>query len=112
MRSVRVGRRLIQQTVAQLGGLDARGRLQARARHLIGTPEQPGLFDDGKQHRVVPVRLTGVRIERSRQFGDAYLALALWRGTDLADLCETLLPADKEAVPWAKMAAVFVAARL
>jgi hypothetical protein len=35
--SVRVGRRVIQQTVVQLGKLDARGRLQARslARHLI-----------------------------------------------------------------------------
>src|SRR6516165_1879364 len=45
VRSVRVGRRVIQQTVAQLGELDARGRLQARAlaRHLIGTPEQAGL---------------------------------------------------------------------
>jgi transposase len=114
VRSVRVGRRVIQQTVAQLGELDARGRLQARAlaRHLIGTPEQASLFDDGKQHLTVPVRLKGVRIERSRQFGDVYLALALWRGTGLAALCEKLLPSGKEAVPWAKMAAVLVAARL
>ena len=114
VRSVRVGRRVIQQTVAQLGELDARGRLQARAlaRHLIGTPEQAGLFDDGQQHVTVPVRLKGVRVERSRQFGDVYLALALWRGTGLADLCEPLLPSGKEAVPWAKMAAVLVAARL
>jgi transposase len=114
VRSVRVGRRVIQQTVAQLGELDARGRLQARAfaRQLIGTPEQAGLFDDGKQDLTVPVRLKGVRIERSRQFGDVYLALALWRGTGLADLCERLLPSGKEAVSWAKMAAVLVAARL
>jgi transposase len=114
VRSVRIGRRVIQQTVAQLGELDARGRLQARAlaRHLIGAPEQTGLFDDGKQHLTVPVRLKGVRIERSRQFGDVYLALALWRGTGLAALCEKLLPLGKEAVPWAKMAAVLVAARL
>ena len=114
VRSVRVGRRVIQQTVAQLGELDARGRLQAQAlaRRLIGTPEQSGLFDDGKQHMTVPVRLKGVHVERSRQFGDVYLALALWRGTGLADLCEKLLPSGKEAVPWAKMAAVLVAARL
>jgi hypothetical protein len=114
VRSVRIGRRVIQRTVAQLGELDARGRLQARAlaRHLIGEPEQAGLFDDGKQPVTVPVRLKGVRVERSRQFGDVYLALALWRGTGLADLCEKLLPSGKEAVPWAKMAAVLVAARL
>ena len=114
VRSVRVGGRVIQQTVARLGELDARGRLQARAlaRQLIGEPEQAGLFDDGKQQMTVPVRLKGVRVERSRQFGDVYLALALWRGAGLADLCEKLLPSGKEAVPWAKMAAVLVAARL
>ena len=33
-------------------------------------------------------------------------------GYGLADLCEPLLPSGKEAVPWAKMAAVLVAARL
>jgi transposase len=114
VRSVRVGRRVIQQTVAQLGELDERGRLQARAlaRHLIGMPEQAGLFDDGQQHLTVPVRLKGVRVDRSRQFGAVYLALALWRGTGLGDLCERLLPCGKEAVPWSKMAAVLVAARL
>lgn len=114
VRSVRMGRRVIQQTVAQLGELDARGRLQAQAlaRHLIGEPEQAGLFDDGKQQLTVPVRLKGVRVERSRQFGDVYLALALWRGTGLAELCEKLLPPGKEAAPWAKIAAVLVAARL
>ncbi|MBV9695892.1 MAG: IS1634 family transposase [Gammaproteobacteria bacterium] len=114
VRSVRVGGRVIQQTVAQLGELDARGRVQARAlaRQLIGEPEQSGLFDDGKQQMTVPVRLKGVRVDRSRQFGDVYLALALWRGAGLAELCERLLPSGKEAVPWAKLAAVLVAARL
>jgi transposase len=36
----------------------------------------------------------------------------LWRGTGLAELCERLLPAGKERISWAKMAAVLVAARL
>jgi transposase len=114
VRSVRVGRRVIQQTVAQLGELDAHGRLEARAfaRTLIGAPEQARLFDDDSAHVTVPVRLKGIRVERSRQFGDVYLALALWRGTGLAQLCEQLLPAGKEQVPWEKMAAVLVAARL
>jgi transposase len=114
VRSVRVGRRVIQQTVAHLGELDEHGRFEARAlaRQLIGAPEQAGLFEDGCRDVAVPVRLKGVRIERSRQFGDVYLALALWRGTGLAELCETLLPAGKERVAWEKMAAVLVAARL
>ena len=85
VRSVRIGQRVIQQTVAQLGELDAEGRLEARAlaRRLIGAPEQAALFDDGTQQQSVSVRLKGVRIERSRQFGDVYLALALWRGVGL-----------------------------
>ncbi len=114
VRSVRVGRRVIQQTVAHLGELDEHGRLEARAlaRHLIGSPEQARLFDDGSQDLPVPVRLKGIRIERSRQFGDVYLALALWRGTGLAELCAALLPVGKERVAWEKMAAVLVAARL
>jgi transposase len=114
VRSVRVGRRVIQQTVAHLGELDEHGRLEARelARRLIGAPEQAQLFDDGSAQMTVPVRLKGIRIERSRRFGDVYLALALWRGTGLAELCERLLPAGRERISWAKMAAVLVAARL
>ena len=113
VRSVRVGRRVVQQTVAQLGELDERGRIEARllSRRLIGAPEQAALFDDGSEHLTVPVRLKGLRIERSRRFGDLYLALALWRGTGLEELCGRLLPVGKERVAWAKMAAVLVAAR-
>lgn len=113
VRSVRVGRRVIQQTVAHLGELDEHGRVEARAlaRRLIGAPEQDTLFKDGSDHLTVPVRLKGIRIERSRQFGDVYLALALWRGTGLDELCERVLPIGKERIAWAKMAAVLVAAR-
>jgi transposase len=114
VRSVRVGRRVIQQTVAHLGELDEHGRVEARAlaRRLIGAPEQAQLFEDGSEHMTVPVRLKGIRIERSRRFGDVYLALALWRGTGLEELCERLLPAGKERISWSKMAAILVAARL
>jgi hypothetical protein len=113
VRSVRVGRRVIQQTVAHLGELDERGRIEARAlaRHLIGSPEQAQLFDDGSEHLTVPVRLKGIAIERSRQFGDVYLALALWRGIGLEAFCERLLPVGQERIAWAKMATVLVAAR-
>src|SRR6202045_2023709 len=113
VRSVRVGRRVIQQTVAQLGELDGRGRAEAQALapRLIGSPERAPLFDDGSEQLTVPVRLKGIRIERPRQFGDVYLALALWRGTGLEALCEQLLPIGKERIAWSKMAAVLVAAR-
>src|ERR1700722_8946312 len=113
VRSVRVGRRVIQQTVAHLGELDEHGRIESRAlaRRLIGAPEQAQLFDDGNAHETVPVRLKGIGVERSRQFGDVYLALALWRGLGLEELCERLLPLGQERISWAKMAAVLGAAR-
>ena len=105
---------MIQQTVAQLGELDEQGRLQARAlaRSLIGEPEQAALFNDGSQHQAVSVRLKGVRVERARQFGDVYLALALWRGVGLEEFCERMLPRGKEQVAWSKIASVLAAARL
>ena len=113
VRSVRIGGRVMQQTVAHLGALDERGRIEARAlaQHLVGTPERASLFDDDNEHRTVPVRLKGVRIERSRQFGDVYVALALWRGIGLEALCQHLLPVGEERVAWAKTAAVLVIAR-
>ncbi len=113
VRSVRVGGRVIQQTVTHLGELDEHGRVEARAlaRHLIGAPEQAQLFDDGSRDVAVPVRLKGIGIERSRRFGDVYLALALWRGIGLEAVCERLLPAGQERIAWSKMAAILVAAR-
>ena len=63
VRGVRVGRRVIQQTVAHLGELDERGRIEARAlaQHLIGAPERAQLFNDGSEHLTVPVRLKGIQ---------------------------------------------------
>jgi hypothetical protein len=62
--SVRVGRRVIQQTMAQLGELDEHGRVEARAlaRRLIGSHEQAQLFNDGCADLMVPVRVKGIRI--------------------------------------------------
>ena len=114
VQSVRIGRRVIQRTVAQLGELDEHGRIAARglARRLVGAPDEAPLFKDGSEHLTAPVRLQGVGVERSRQFGDVYLALALWRGVGLEELCKRLLLPGRERVAWAKMAAVLVTARL
>jgi hypothetical protein len=114
VRSVRIGRRVIQQTVAHLGELDEAGRVRARAfaRSLIGQPEQADLFDEGTGDQTVGVRLKGVRVEKTRHFGNVYLALALWRACRLDEFALAQLPTGKEEVPWEKMAAVLVSARL
>ncbi len=115
VRSVRLGRKVVQQTVAHLGELDAEGRLraQALARQFIGAAEQPALFTPPPP-AVAPVaiRLERVRAERPRRFGDVWLAWTLWQALHLDTLCCELLPAGREAVPWALMAAIQVSARL
>jgi hypothetical protein len=115
VRSVRVGRRVVQQTVAHLGELDAAGRARARtlARQVTGTGTQPELFaGPSPSDLALSVRLDRVRLERGRTFGDVWLAWTVWRALQLDGLLVRLLPPGREAVPWATMAAVLVLARL
>jgi len=116
VRSVRVGSRVRQETVATLGDLDAAGRARARAlaREVCGErARQVGLFESPDESAApVAVRLNKVRLERSRQFGDVWLGWTLWRALQLDTMFETLAPRGREEVPWSVMAAVLVLARL
>jgi len=115
VRSVRMGRKVVQQTVAHLGELDAAGRARAKAlaRTITGEREQADLFvPDPALTAPVPIRLDRVRVERGRTFGDVWLAWTLWRALRLDTVLDGLLPAGREDVPWATMAAVLVVARL
>ena len=114
VRSVRVGRKVIQQTVAQLGELDADGRARAKAlaRAITGDREQSDLFEPGVAEEAIAVRFKRIRLERGRTFGDVWLGWTLWRALHLDEVLERLLPEGREAVPWSTMAAVLVLARL
>ena len=115
VRSVRRGGRVRQETVAQLGELDAQGRLraQALAAQITGGAMQGQLFEPPAQWAApVTVRLEEVRVERARAFGGVWLGWVLWRSLKFDQLCETLMPRGREAVPWAVMAEVLVVARL
>jgi transposase len=114
VRSVRVGRKVRQETVAQLGELDAQGQLAARslAERLVGVERQPGLFDDDLPAEPIALDLRRVKLERGRRFGDVWLAGRLWQALGLDQLLADLLPPGREDVPWATMAAVLVIARL
>jgi hypothetical protein len=110
-----MGRRVVQQTVAHLGELDAAGRARAHAlaRQVTGAGVQPALFEDASPSEPgVPVRVDQVRLERGRTFGDVWLGWTVWHALRFDALLERLLPAGREAVPWATMAAVLVLARL
>src|SRR2546422_1473999 len=114
VRSVRVGRKVIQQTVAHLGELDPEGRARAKAlaRAITGDREQSDLFEPGVAEEAIPVRLKRIRLERGRRFGDVWLGWTLWRALHLDEVLERVLPEGREAVRWSRMAAVRVLARL
>lgn len=114
VRAVRIGRKVRQVTVAQLGELDAKGRVAARhlADSLVGVDRQPGLFDEVLPTEPVTIVPSRLRLERGRRFGDVWLAWKLWQALGLDTWLEKRLPRGREDVPWSLMAAVLVIARL
>jgi transposase len=114
VRSVRTGRRVRQETVAQLGELDVEGRASARAlaASLGARRPAPGLFDTPEGEERVAVRLKDVRLERTREFGAPWLAWTLWRMLHLDAVCAGFLGEGREDVPWSTMASILVMARL
>lgn len=78
-----------------------------------GEEDQPGLFDDdgsqAPQHISVDTR--GIRVERTRDFGDVYLAWTLWTKLGLDRFLQDRMPQGREEVPWPHVAALLVLAR-
>src|SRR2546422_7017215 len=107
VRSVRVGRRVVQQTVAHLGELDAHGRARARAlaRTITGDRDQSDLFLADDADELIPVRLQRIRLERGRTFGDVWLGWTLWRALRRDEAWARLPPGGRGTGPWATMAA-------
>ena len=55
--------------------------------------------------------LSKLTVERVREFGNVYLALALWRRLGLHELLSQLMDCGRETVPWAEVAAVLTAGK-
>lgn len=110
-----------QQTLCYLGELN--GSAQARWLKTIevfnehGESRQLKLFpadveppeDDPNVARVL---LNRVRLERTRQFGNCFVGLELWKRLGLDRLLAELLDADDVDVPWSRVAAVLAINRL
>lgn len=117
VRSVRKGRKVVQETVAQLGELDAEGRAKAvaLARTITGRGaqnSQGALFDASTPAESVRVRLDAIRLERSRAFGAVWLGYKLWQALKLDELLSSLLPCARESVPWSEVIAILAIGRL
>ena len=117
VRSVRRGRKVVQQTVAQLGELDDNGQAQAGelARRLGGkefSDKQHQLFERQEPIGTLPIKLDEVRLERSRSFGSVWMGWWLWRALKLDELLTELMPQGREQVWWATVIEILVIGRL
>jgi len=125
--TVRTARGPRQRVVASLGKLDEaqvaglqggwedlpallRGERPAGAPSSASLPgfEPPGAATPA-QWEQADVR--NLRIERSRDFGESYLGLALWHRLRLDELLAELLPPGRETVAWSQVAALLTVAR-
>jgi transposase len=113
--SFRTGRGPRQRVVASLGKLtdediasgweDIEALLEGRA----PSAKQSCFWEsdaDSASEQWESADLKNLRVERVREFGGVYLAMALWRRLGLHRLLEELLPEGRESVPWADVAAV------
>jgi len=117
--SYRTARGSRQRVVAYLGELrpsERNGWAQLGRRLDKKARPQPSLFDpprydDPTDEEPVEVNLKGLRLERLRDFGDAWLALGLWRLLGLDALLAERMRRGREEVPWPVMAAILTIAR-
>lgn len=116
VRSVRHGRRVRQEVIAQLGKLDAKGRRRARALadRMTGKRMHPSLFEPPVSDDVAveSIRVKEVSLDRTRRFGDVFVGLALWHALKFDDVLWDLMPRGREDIPWSTMAAAMVICRL
>jgi transposase len=92
---------------AQLGrSLDGKRRTR-----LEPSLFDPPHYDDPADDEPVLVRLRDLRLERTRTFGDVWLAWGLWRLLGLDTLLDRLILEGREGIPWHQMAAILTIAR-
>jgi transposase len=116
--SIRTARGSRHRVVAYLGELkkSERNGWARLGRRLAGKDRpEPTLFDPPAyaepEDDVELVRIKGIRLERTRDFGDVWLALGLWRLLQLDQLLTARMVAGQEEVPWATVAAILTIAR-
>jgi transposase len=118
VKSVRTARGPRHQVVSYLGELQAGEKSEwanlARIVNKRPMPRTP-LFDTPETTEPVPetieVRVRGARVERTRDFGNVYLALTLWRALELDQLLERIMPDGHGKIPWHIVATILSMAR-
>jgi len=122
VKTVRTAKGPRQEIVAALGkepGLESRTRhgWEAVADLLEGRTPAPAQGQLGRELPAAPQRqwaqvdLSGVRVERVREFGQVYLGLSLWRRLGLHARLKEIIEPGQEEVPWDLTACILTLAR-
>lgn len=113
METQRTARGPRQRVVAYLGDMDEAGRLGVK-QAATDQPRslQTSLFEPTTEPQWVEVDVSKVRVERSRSFGGAWLALELIGRLGLEEFLSEVMPHGREEISWAVMAQVLIACRL
>ncbi len=122
VKTVRTAKGPRQEIVATLGkepGLESRARhgweqvadlLEGRSPAPVQGQLGQGL-PAGPPSQWAQVDLSGVRVERVREFGQVYVGLSLWRRLGLHTLLQELIEPGQEEVPWDLTACILTLAR-
>lgn len=120
--SIRTAKGPRQKSVAYLGELTPSERkgwaeLQARLHDpAIRILRQASFFRVSEENEPVPetiqVRLSNVRTENVRSFGDAWLVMAAWKALELDQLLLDIIPEGREEIPWAHVVAIMAIGRV
>jgi hypothetical protein len=123
VKTVRTAKGPRQEIVATLGkepGLESQTRhgWEQAADLLEGRTPGPVQGQLGQELSAEPpppqwaqVDLSGVRVERVREFGQVYLGLSLWRRLGLHTLLREIIEPGQEEVPWDLTACILTLAR-
>jgi transposase len=90
--------------------MDEAGRVGIHHTVEKGLPTQESLFDETSAEWV-EVNVRKVRTERSRRFGDVWLALELIKKLGLGELFDRVIPETHPKISWALLANVLVVSR-
>jgi transposase len=85
------------------------GEAQARRPQL--SLFDPPRRDEPRDDEPLLVKLSSVRLRRTRDFGDVWLAWGMWRMLGLDQLFDELIEPGREKVSWSAMAAILTLAR-
>lgn len=108
--SIRTERGPRHRVVSYLGDMDEAGRLGIEQAAEGHPPVEESLFDETAPEWV-EVNVRKVRTERSRRFGDVWLALELIKKLGLDELFERVMPETHPRISWAVLANVLIVSR-